>query len=253
MRLTVIGCSGSFPGPASAASCYLVEAPYDGRTFRLLLDLGSGALGALQQHVELDQIDAIALSHLHADHCLDLCGYYVVRRYHPSGPQPRLPVFGPPGTAARMARAYDLPETPGMTEQFTFVSYPESSFEVGPFTLDVALVDHPVPAYAIRVTHQGRALLYTGDTGPCSSLDEIAKGCDLMLAEASFVETADDNPPNLHLTGREAAEAAERGGVGRLLLTHIPPWHDPEEVLAEAAPHFGGPVSLAGVGTAYEI
>ena len=67
MRLTVIGCSGSFPGPDSPASCYLVE--HDG--FRLLLDLGNGSLGVLQRYIALDEIDGIALTHLHADHCLD--------------------------------------------------------------------------------------------------------------------------------------------------------------------------------------
>ena len=79
MKVTVVGCSGSFPGPDSAASCYLLEAPYDGRTFRLLLDLGSGALGPLQRYADLESIDAVALSHLHADHCLDLCSFYVFR------------------------------------------------------------------------------------------------------------------------------------------------------------------------------
>ncbi len=253
MRLTVIGCSGSFPGPDSPASCYLVEAPYDGRTFRLVLDLGSGSLGVLQQHADLATIDAVALSHLHADHCLDLCGYYVMRRYHPGGPLPPLTVYGPAGTAARMARAYDLPESPGLTEQFDFVTYPETSFDVGPFVVDVARVDHPVPAYAIRLTHDGRSVVYSGDTGPCTSLDEIAKGCDLFLAEASYLEAAPHNPPHLHLTGRQAAEAAERARVGRLVLTHVPPWYDGAEVMAEATPHFDGPVSLAGVGASYDV
>ena len=252
MRLTIIGCSGSFPGPESPASCYLVEAPYDGRTFRLLLDLGSGSLGALQRHADLDDIDAVALSHLHPDHCMDLCGYYVVRKYHPTGARPRLAVYGPEGTSERMARAYDLPRDQGMEEQFAFATYPETSFEVGPFTLDVMRVDHPVPAYAIRVTHDGRSLVYSGDTGQCTTLDEIAKGCDVFLCEASFMEGA-VNPPGLHLTGREAAETAERAGVGRLLLTHVPPWHEPDAVLTEAVPHFDGPVSLVSSGSSYDI
>jgi ribonuclease BN (tRNA processing enzyme) len=252
VRLTIIGCSGSFPGPESPASCYLVEAPYDGRTFRLLLDLGSGALGALQRHVDLDEIDAIALSHLHPDHCIDLCGYYVVRKYHPTGPRPQLPVYGPDGAGERMARAYDLPDAHAMDEQFDFVTYPEASFGVGPFTLDVARVDHPVPAYAIRVTHDGRSLVYSGDTGQCSKLEELAKGSDVLLCEASFMEGV-PNPPGLHLTGREAAETAERAGVGRLLLTHVPPWHDPQSVLAEALPHYGGPAQLVSPSASYDI
>ncbi len=74
MELTVIGNSGSFPGPASPASCYLVSAAYEGRTWRILLDLGSGALGALQRYTDALAIDAVLFSHLHPDHCLDLCG-----------------------------------------------------------------------------------------------------------------------------------------------------------------------------------
>ena len=95
MKLTVVGCSGSFPGPDSPASCYLLEQEHEGRTWRVLMDLGSGAFGVLQRYVDPLDVDAVLLSHLHADHCLDLCGFYVMRKYHPSGPPPRLPVWGP--------------------------------------------------------------------------------------------------------------------------------------------------------------
>jgi ribonuclease BN (tRNA processing enzyme) len=104
MRLTVVGCSGSFPGPASAASCYLVEATgADDRTWRILLDLGSGALGPLQRYTSLYDVDAVLLSHLHPDHCLDLTGLYVALKYRPAGPAPAVPVHGPTGTAQRLA------------------------------------------------------------------------------------------------------------------------------------------------------
>ena len=97
MRLTVLGCSGSYNGPDAAASSYLVEAEHDdgtgSRTWRLLLDLGSGALGPLQRLTDPLGIDAVLLSHLHADHCLDLCGYHVLRKYHPHGPQPQRSPF----------------------------------------------------------------------------------------------------------------------------------------------------------------
>ena len=111
MRLTVVGCSGSYPGPDSPASCYLLEAEHDdgtgSRTWRVLLDLGSGALGALQRYADPLAVDAVLLSHLHADHCLDLCGYYVLRKYHPSGPQPRIERIQDQldGLAARAERA----------------------------------------------------------------------------------------------------------------------------------------------------
>jgi ribonuclease BN (tRNA processing enzyme) len=105
MRLTVVGCSGSIPGPHSPASCYLLEA--DG--FRLVLDMGSGALGALQRYTSLTEVDAVALSHLHADHFIDVCSFWVARTYSPRGVL-RVPVYGPAATAVRIARANDDPD-----------------------------------------------------------------------------------------------------------------------------------------------
>ena len=104
MRLTVVGCAGSFPSPDSPASCYLLEA--DG--FRLVIDFGNGSLGALQKYIPLFGVDAVCLSHLHADHCVDLYSYSIARAYSPAGPQPSIPVYGPAGTAERIARAPKL-------------------------------------------------------------------------------------------------------------------------------------------------
>jgi ribonuclease BN (tRNA processing enzyme) len=253
MRLTVVGCSGSYPGPESPASCYLVEADDEtGRTWRIVLDMGSGSLGALQRHTDPLAIDAVFLSHLHADHCLDLTGYYVLRRYHPSGPQPRIPVWGPVGTAARMARAYDLPPEPGMNGEFDFRVYDDPAIEVGPFSVQPVAVDHPVPAFGLRVTAGGRTLGYSGDTGDCPGLHAVAEHADLFLAEASFVSGA-DNPTGLHLTGAECGDAARRGHARRLVVTHVPPWHDPQEALTAARASYDGEVVLATAGAVYEV
>jgi ribonuclease BN (tRNA processing enzyme) len=139
-----------------------------------------------------------------------------------------------------------------MSEEFDFRTYPEEPFAIGPFTVSVAQVDHPGQAFALRVEHAGRSIVYSGDTAACPALDEIAKGCDLLLAEASFLET-DDNPEHLHMTGRQAAETAESAGVRRLVITHIPPWHTKHDVMAEASPHYRGPLSLASTGQVYEV
>lgn len=251
MRLTVVGCSGSYPGPDSPASSYLLQAEHEGRTWNLVVDLGNGALGALQRYVDPLAVDAVLLSHLHADHCLDLASYYVLRKYHPSGPQPRIPVWGPSGTADRMARAYDLPQEPGMSEEFEFHTY-EGVFAVGPFSVEAVPVDHPVEAYGLRITCDGSTLAYTGDTGPCGALDRVASGADLLLAEASF-RSGDDNPPNLHLTGTDCGVTATRAGVERLVLTHVPPWYDPQVMLAEAKAAYDGPIELAVAGAVYEL
>jgi ribonuclease BN (tRNA processing enzyme) len=253
MRLTVVGCSGSFPGPDSAASCYLLEAEHEGRTWRVLMDLGNGALGVLQRYVDPLSIDAVLLSHLHADHCLDLSGFYVLRKYHPLGPQPRIPVWGPSDTAGRMARAYDLPEDPGMTQEFDFQHWVSGQpVEVGPFTIEPIGVEHPVEAYGLRVSCGGAVVAYTGDTGPCDALSVLASHADLLLAEASFRD-GDDNPEHIHLTGRDCGELAGRADVARLVLTHIPPWFDRQGMLAEAKGVWDGAAELAAAGASYDV
>lgn len=253
MKLTVVGCSGSFAGPDSPASCYLLEAPFEGRTYRLVLDLGSGALGALQRYCDLRDIDSIVLSHLHADHCFDLSGMYVVSKYHPGGSLARIPVLAPAGTGDHLAMAYGIDEPPGMTEQFDFLPCVDGeTVQLGPFAVTARLVDHPVTAFALRIATGGHTVVYSGDTGPTETLVDLAGGADLFLCEASFVESA-DNPPNLHLTGAEAGDFATRAGVGRLLVTHIPAWTDRAEVEMDVKSTWDGPCELVSAGSTYEL
>ncbi|GGT57508.1 MULTISPECIES: MBL fold metallo-hydrolase [Actinomadura] len=249
MRVTVIGCSGSFPGPDSPASSYLVEA--DG--FSMLLDIGNGAVGSLQRFHGLLDIDAICISHLHPDHCLDLTVYWIARTYCPDGPAPRIPVYGPRDTADHMIKAYELEPNPEMTATFDFRPLEPGPTRIGPFTVTTALMNHPVEAYGLRIEHGGSALTYSGDTGHSDDLVRLARGSDLFLCEAGFADRP-DLPPDMHLTGREAGEHAERAGVGRLVLTHLLPWNDPSETLSEAkASGFRGPVELAEVGAVYDF
>ncbi|MGH3509632.1 MAG: MBL fold metallo-hydrolase [Nocardioidaceae bacterium] len=252
MKLTAIGCSGSYPGPDSPASCYLVEADSDGRTWRILLDLGSGSFGALQRFIDPCDVDAVFFSHLHPDHYSDISGLYVVWKYHPDGARPRIPVWGPAEVALQVALAYGMPKLPGMTNEFIFHEYDDDPIEFGPFTVRATPVKHPVPAYALRIECEGRVLAYSGDTGPCPQLaDVVAKGADLFLCEAAFVERG-DNPPDLHLTGRQAGAIATEAGVGRLVLTHVPPWYSRDAAL-EAARGSYPEVELAATGSTYEI
>lgn len=248
MRLTVLGCSGSFPGPDSPASSYLVE--HEG--FRMLLDLGNGALGPLQRYASLAGVGAVCLSHLHADHCLDLCGYWVARTYGPDAPGPRIPVLGPAGTARRMAQAYGLDEHPGMTEAFDFGILEPGIREIGPFRVTLAHVNHPVETFGFRIEAGGRTLAYSADTGESAALVDLARGADLLLCEASFT-SGPDLPEGLHLTARQAAEHAAQAGAGQLILTHLVPWNDRARTLEEAAPHFPGPLSLATSGLVADL
>ena len=248
MRLTIIGCSGSFPGPGSPASCYLLEA--DG--FRLLLDLGNGALGALQRHAGMYDIDAVCLSHLHADHCLDLCSYSVARTYPPGGARPRIPVYGPAGTQQRMDQAFGLHEPRGMAGAFDFVTLTPGTRQVGPLRMTLATMNHPVETFGFRIEHAGRVIAYSADTGPTEALAELARGADLLLCEASFLD-GPGLPEDVHLTARQAGEYAAAGGVGHLVLTHLVPWNDREQSLREAASAYSGPLSLAASGWVVDL
>jgi ribonuclease BN (tRNA processing enzyme) len=258
VQLTIIGCSGSFPGPGSAASCYLVEA----EGFRLLVDLGNGALGALQRHVGLSEIDAICVSHLHADHCLDLCCYSVALTYDPEGPRPRIPVYGPSQAAVRLGRALSADPAAadarsgagvghGMTDAFSFAEITPGLMEIGPLRITAALMNHPVETFGFRIEHAGRVLAYSADTGQTGALETLARDADVLLCEASFLEPADGAPAlpeGLHLTARQAGRYAAAAGAGQLVLTHLIPWTDKSAALDEAGRVFTGPLSLAAPG-----
>ena len=248
MKLTVLGCSGTFPGPTSPCSGYLVE--QDG--FRLVLDLGSGALGALQRHSGLLDVDAVYVSHLHADHCIDLVAYSYARRYHPDGVPPRLPVYGPAGTEHRIRSAYEEPPDDGLLDVYAFHEVGAGQRTLGPFTVTSAVTHHPIEAHALRIEAGGRSLVYSADTAVSDAVVELARGCDLFLCEASWLSERPP-PPGIHLTGREAGDHAARAGVARLLLTHLMPFADERAMLAEARETWDGPLDLARCDASYEV
>jgi ribonuclease BN (tRNA processing enzyme) len=242
VQVSIVGWSGSYPGPDSPASCYLI----DTGDFRMVLDLGNGAVGALQRFTGLGDIDAICLSHLHGDHCLDMIGYSVFQNYHPDGPRPRIPVYGPAGTEDRLARALGS-EHLGMADAFDFATLAPGTIEIGPLRVTTAHMNHPVETFGFRIEHAGKSLAYSADTGPTDALVRLAVGADVLLSEASFVD-GPDLPPDLHLTARQAAGHATRAGVGELVLTHLVAWNDPRVSLAQASEVFDGSLRLAQSG-----
>jgi ribonuclease BN (tRNA processing enzyme) len=248
VQLTVLGNAGTFPGASSPCSGYLVE--HDG--FRLVLDLGAGALGNLQRHCGLLDLDAIYISHLHADHCIDLVAYSYALRYHPDGLPPVLPVYGPAGTAARIRAAYEAPPEDGLLDVFDFREGAGRVLQVGPFTVTAAVVNHPIECHGLRLEAGGRVLTYSADTGVSPVLVDLARDADLFLCEASW-PSLPTPPPNIHLTGREAGAQAAEAGAKRLLLTHLMPFHDPMAMLAEAKECYDGVLELAQVGSTYQV
>ncbi len=256
MKLTVVGCSGSFAGPDSPASSYLVRAEHEGRTWSVLLDLGSGALGALQHHLDpVTDLDAVFLTHLHPDHCVDLLGLYVMRHYRPQHrPTRRLPVHGPEGTLARLDLMYHGLEDGGLVREFDVATVRDAEpVRVGPFTITPYAVNHPVEAYGYRVEAGDSVLAFTGDTDDCPGLDPLLAGADIALTDSAFVDGR-DTTRGIHLTASRAAAAAVRAGdVRRLLLTHLPSWNDPEACRAQAARVWPGEVEVAVAGRTYEV
>lgn len=248
MKLTVLGCAGTFPGPESPCSGYLVE--HDG--FRLVLDLGAGVLGGLQRHIGLLDVDAVYISHLHADHCIDLVAYFYARRYHPDGVPPVLPVYGPAGLAKRICDSFEVSRPEQLREVYDFREVAAGSFQIGPFSVTTARMNHPVECYGLRLEVDGRSLVYTGDTGECEALVGLAADADLLLSEASWTDVP-AQPPGVHLSGRQAGEHASAAGVRRLLLTHVVPWADATAVLAEARASYAGPLELAASGRSYDV
>ncbi|MBK5305772.1 MAG: MBL fold metallo-hydrolase [Frankiaceae bacterium] len=247
MQLTVLGCAGTFPGPDSPCSSYLVE--HDG--FRLVVDMGGGSLGQLQRHIGLLDIDAVYISHLHADHCIDLVAYSYARRYHPDGLPPRLPVYGPQGTCGRICGAFDSPPMDDLLDVFDFHEVPVGTMTIGPFEVTSALTNHPVECHGLRITAGGRSLAYSADTGRSDALVELARDADLFLCEASWEHG--DQPEGVHLSGREAGEHATRAGARSLLLTHLVAWCDAEAIRAEAKAAYDGELDVAQCGRTYDI
>lgn len=255
MRVTAVGCSGSFPGPASPASCYLVQAEYGGRTWSIALDLGNGSLGIMQRFFDPRRLDAVLLTHLHPDHCLDLCGLHVMLTYQPT---PNLdvpiPVFAPMGAAERMARAHGVVGPEPMDRWFRYVDLVHGrALQVGPFTVTPYRVNHPVEAYGFRVVEGGQVLAYTGDTDTCDMLTPLCTHASLVLADCAFVDGR-DTVRDIHMSGSRAAQAAlTAGGVRRLMLTHMPSWNDPRICHAQAADVWPGEVEICRPGATYEL
>jgi ribonuclease BN (tRNA processing enzyme) len=246
VNLTILGSAGTFPNAESACSSYLVE--HFG--YRLLLDMGNGSLGALQRYAGLLAPDAVFLSHLHADHCVDLVGYYYARRFHPQQ-QPSIPVYGPAGTARRLA---DIAggAAPAFDGVFDFIDVAEGHRRIGPFDVTLARMAHPVECHAIRLEAGGASIVYSGDTGPTDALVQLAENADLLLCEATW-QHGPDYPADLHMTGLQAGETAARAGVRQLLLTHTTPMADAHLLVVEAGTAYDGYTSVAAPGATYEL
>lgn len=242
MRLTVLGASPACQNPGGSCSGYLLEQD----DVAVLIDCGSGVFGRLQRYVAPERMRAIIISHMHADHTLDLVQF----RYYLSfctdlGRADSPPaLFLPPGGHERLlgiSRMQDQSPT-FYGDVFAVQEYnPELPLGFGALDLAFVPVVHIPHTYGMRI--KGDALLaYSADSGPCDALFEIARGSDLFLCECANKEGSDFP---FHLTPRQAGMIARQAGARRLLLTHRWWAYGEEETVAQARQEFAGPVDLA--------
>lgn len=238
MKITVLGGCGAWPAAGQACSGYLIE--YEG--FRLLIDPGYATLPRLLEYTTAEDVDAVLISHGHPDHCADLNPLLRARVLRDDPPL-ALPVYALPGAAdlvlaldgpRMLANGYVLPE-------FTV----GSRFAIGPFDVDTRMLPHFVPNVGVRLTAGGTVLTYTGDTGPSSDVVDLARGADLLLAEASYVTRVPEDSAKYLTSALQAGQYAAEAGAARLVLTHLFPGTDPSAAARTAGEWFEGQIAIA--------
>lgn len=216
LSLTVLGSTGGFPAAGTATSGYLVEAG----TTHLVLDLGSGTLSRLLGVLDIEDIDAVILSHLHFDHCADLFVLqYAIQSEMARKERDRpLSVFAPDSPEAVQKLIDDSPffERIPIRDGMEVV--------IGDIAVRFFAVRHAVETYAVRLTSDsGETLFYTGDTGYFDGLSEYAEGADMILADTAFENgTPREGKPLMHMTPEEAENLRKTAHAGALLATHLP-------------------------------
>lgn len=264
MKLTIIGCSGSMSGPNSAASCYLVQAEgIDSlgipRVFSVVFDLGPGAFGKLWNYVDPTQIDAVVLSHLHADHCADLISMQVHRRWFPSGSLGPVPVYAPQGVKQRVRGLDGFSPRDDFEGEFRFEQLKQGlAIKVGPLEIIPFAAWHSVSAFAFRITGPSEkpdraqaVLTYTGDTDECDTIVQAGLNSDLLLCECGFTEG--DKVRGIHLSGVRAGRVAQYANTKFLVLTHIQPWTDPMIPASEVRRIWPGKLDIAQAGRTFNL
>lgn len=223
----------------------------------MVLDLGHGSFGKLQLAMDYRQVDAIVVSHLHGDHFLDLIPLRFALKRQPSVPGGRLPVWLPPDGAQILQQLCSiLTRSDGaafLDEVFHIREYdPASELQIGNARVTFAPTRHYIPAFAIRVEHDGASIVYSADTAPCGSVVELARGCSLFLCETTL-GLAGEEEPRGHSAAWEAAEMAQRADVERLVLTHYSAADSADALVAAARECFAGPVLAADDGLELSI
>jgi ribonuclease BN (tRNA processing enzyme) len=216
----------------------------------LLLDPGYATLPRLLERITVDQVDAVFVTHGHPDHCADLNPLLRARTLR-DDPLPMLPVYAPPG-ALHAVLALDRP---GMLDSAYRWHEIEAgpAVDIGPFDVQTRALPHSVPDVGVRLSAGDRVLAYTGDTGPSPDVVDLARGADVFLAEASFVDRVPDSARDHLSSARQAGRYAHEAGAGQLVLTHLLPGTDPAAARAAAGEGYLGEIGVAVPGLAVGV
>jgi len=253
MGVRVLGSSPSVQRPGRACSSYLVRT----RDATVALDLGSGALGNLNAAIEYPRVDAVVVSHMHADHFLDVVPLRYGLKYGPLRRERRMPLWLPPG-GVRVLRTLCgafVSEGAGdfLDEVFDVAEYAaDRPLEINDLRLTFGPTRHYIRTYAIRAERDGVSVVYSADTAPCESVVEHARDCSLFLCEATLGLGSEESPRG-HSSAREAGEMARRAGAGELALTHYGGGEDASQLAEAAGSAFGGRIRVADDGLDFAL
>lgn len=248
MRLTVLGSAASHAGAAQACASHLVE----GGATRILLDCGNGALANLYRVADPHSLDGVFITHNHPDHYADIYSLQAMIRYSPEGTAAPVPVFMDAPLYERMQLLLSERGAREFREAFPLTPLKDGvSVTVGDITVTPHQVDHTEPTFGLVVEADGARLAYTADTLPGHRADCLARGADMLLAEATLPDGYVGGSP--HLSARTAGELARGAGVGALVLVHVWPTNDRAAMATQAALAFGGPAVVAREFDSFEV
>jgi len=262
VRITVLGKSPAWQDAGGACSGYLVEE----EGFTLLLDCGNGVFSKLRHRVDYVDVDAVLISHLHADHLLDLIPFSYALRYAPR--QQPVAVGGWPGTSRPAHPQLIAPKGAGemfrhLTQCWGDEELVESAFRLheydgpdeltlGPIGVRFCEVPHYTRTFAVELRAGGGRFTYSADCSPNEGLVSFARETDLLLIEATLPRPERTGKRG-HLTPAEAGEHGRRAEARRVVLTHFSDELDSDWAQSEASEAFGRPAELAYEGAIYEV
>lgn len=243
INVTIIGWWGAYPDAGDATSGYLLQSG----ACNILLECGSGILAQVQNFIKLERIDAVVVSHYHADHVADLqCLQYASRILMDLGRRGRpLDVYGHAEDHHFASLGY-LDYSPAHAVK------PGSPLNLGDATITFWPNIHPDPCYSMRIENTRATLVYIADTEWYDGLTDIARGADLLICESSLYNAYKNAVPG-HLTAGEAGRIARQGQVKQLVLSHLPHFGNHRDLVAQAAESFKGPIELARTGRSWSI